>query len=99
MNSIVPEKLLFFCQWNMIVQLLNHSGMTKKSTHRVLGHSLVRSLVHSHRTLIRFHRTARFACALRCAALRSFVRSLARPFTRSGAHGKEVFVYELNASI
>ena len=53
--------------------VLNHSGMTMKSTHKVLGHSLVRSLVHSHRTLIRFLRTARFARALRCA--HSFVRS------------------------
>ena len=63
--------------------------MTMKSTHIVLGHSLVRSLVHS-------HRTARFTRAFRCA--HSFVRSFARPLTRSRVHGKEVFVYELNAS-
>ena len=61
--------------------VLSHSGMTMKSTHRVLGHSLVCSLVHSHRTLICFLHTACFACALRCA--HSFVRSLAR----SRAHG------------
>ena len=33
----------------------------------VMGHSLVRSLVRSHRSLVRSHRTARFARALRCA--------------------------------
>ena len=40
----------------------------------VLGHSLVRSLVRSHRSLPRLLRTARFARALRCA--HSFARSL-----------------------
>ena len=40
----------------------------------VLGHSLVRSLVRSHRSLARLLRTARFARALRCA--HSFARSL-----------------------
>ena len=35
-----------------------------KSTHRVLGHSLLRSLIHSHRSLIRLLRTAPFARAL-----------------------------------
>ena len=40
----------------------------------VLGHSLVRSLVPSHRSLVRLLRTARFARALRCA--HSFARSL-----------------------
>ena len=54
-----------------------------KSTRGVLGHSLVHLLVRSHRSLIRLLRTARFA----------------RPLTRSGAHGKEIYVYELNASI
>ena len=39
-----------------------------------LGHSLVRSLVRSHRSLVRLLRTARFARALRCA--HSFARSL-----------------------
>ena len=48
--------------------------MTMKSTRRVLGHSLLRSLVRSHRSLIRLLRTARFARALRCA--HSFARSL-----------------------
>ena len=57
-----------------------------KSTRKVLGHSLLRS----HRSLIRLLRTARFA---------ALIRSLARSLTRSRAHGKEVHVYELNASI
>ena len=57
---------------------------------RELGHSLAHSLVRSHRSLIRLFRTARSA---------ALIRSLARSLTRSGAHGKEVFVYELNASI
>ena len=51
--------------------------MTIKSTRRVLGHSLLRSLVRSHRSLIRLLRTARFARALCCA------HSLARSLTRS----------------
>ena len=67
--------------------------MTTKSTRGVLGHSLLHSLVRLHRSLVRLLRTARFARALRCA--HSFARSL----THSGAHGKEVFVYEMNASI
>ena len=46
-----------------------------KSTRRVLGHSLVRSLVRSHHSLNRLHRTARFARVLRCA--HSFARWLA----------------------
>ena len=37
--------------------VVNHSGRTMKSTHRVLGHSLVRSLVHSHCTFIHFLRS------------------------------------------
>ena len=69
-----------------------HDGMTMKSTRRVMGHSLLRLLVHSRRSLIRLLRTARFARALRC--FHTFARSLAH----SGAHGKELFVYELNAS-
>ena len=40
----------------------------------VLGHSLVRSLVRSHRSLVRLLRTASFARALHCA--HSFARSL-----------------------
>ena len=129
-----------------------------------MSHSLIRSLVCSHRSLTRLLHTARFACApLRSfarllaqslapalvgewnifvqfsmgpesqwndheidaqsagpftrslalhtrslsphcslcsrASLRSFVRSLARPFTRFRPHGKKVFAYELNASI
>ena len=45
---------------------------TMKSTHRVLGHSLVRSLVHSNRSLIRSLHISRFDRALRCA--HSFAR-------------------------
>ena len=41
----------------------------------VLSHSLVRQLVHSHRSLVRLLRTARFARTLRCA---HFAHSLAR---------------------
>ena len=63
--------------------------MTMKSTRRVLGHSLVRSLVRSHRSLIRFLRIACFTRALCCA------HSLAR----SRAHGKEIYDYKLNASV
>ena len=40
----------------------------------ILGHSLVRSLIRSHRSIFRLLRTARFARALRCA--HSFARSL-----------------------
>ena len=61
--------------------------MTKidASMRRVQGHSLVRSLVRSHCSLIRLLRTARYARALRCA--------------HSLAHGKDEYVYKLNASI
>ena len=48
---------------------------------RVLGHSLVRLLVRSHRSLIHLLRTARFAHALRCA--HSFARSLAHFLTNA----------------
>ena len=41
--------------------------MTKESTPRVLGHSLLHSLVGSHRSFIRSLRTARFARVFRCA--------------------------------
>ena len=68
-----------------------------KSTRKVLGHSLLHSLVRSHRSLIRLLRTARFARALRCA--HSFSRSLTHSLTHSGAHGKEVSGYGMNASI
>ena len=45
----------------------------------LLGHSLVRSLVRSHRSLVRLLQTARFARALRCAhSLAHFAHSLAR---------------------
>ena len=55
-----------------------------KSTRKVLGHSLVRSRVRWYRSLIRLLRTARFARALRCAAL---IRSLVRSLAPSRAHG------------
>ena len=67
--------------------------MTMKSTRRVIGHSILRSLVRSHRSLSRLLRTARFARALRCA--HSFAHSL----THSWARGKVVFVYRRDASI
>ena len=56
-------------------------GMTVKSTRRVLGHLLVRSLVRSHRSLISLLRIGR---AQRCTHL--FARSL----NCSRAHGKEI---------
>ena len=43
-----------------------------------------------------------FACSALLASLArsaALIRSLARSLTHSGAHGKEVHVYELNASI
>ena len=68
--------------------VLNHSGMTYWAIH-----SFTRS----------FTRTAHSFTfsALLCsrAPMRSFICPLARPFTCSRAHGKEVFAYELNASI
>ena len=48
-------------------------------------------------SLISLARSARALCS--CAPLHSSVHLLACPFTHSRAHGKEVFVYELNASI
>ena len=51
---------IFLCNFQSV---LNHSGMTMKLTHRVLGHSLVCSLIHSHCTLIHFLRTALLACS------------------------------------
>ena len=54
----------------------------------VLGHSLDRLFVRSHRSLVRLLRTARFARALRCA--HSLTRSLAH-FAHSLARGKVNF--------
>ena len=51
--------------------------MTKKSTRKVLGHSLVLSLFHSHRT------AHSFACSALLPPLRSFARSLIHSLTRS----------------
>ena len=56
-----------------------------RRAYRVLGHSLVRSLVRSHRSLIRWLRTARFARALRCA--HSFARSLTHSLPSSWERG------------
>ena len=67
--------------------------MAMKSARRVLGHSLVRLLIRSHRPLSRSLRIARFARALRGA------QSCARLLTHSRAHGKEVYVYVMNATI
>ena len=54
---------------------LTHCGLEQPRIEtEVLGHSLVRSLVRSHRSLVRLLWTARFARALRCA--HSFARSL-----------------------
>ena len=63
-----------------------------KSTQRVLGHSLLRAYSLAPHTLLLFH-TACIARALHCAHL------FAHPPTRTRAHGKKVFVHELNASI
>ena len=78
--------------WQTLIQTRNDctmGNMTSESTRGVLDHSLVCS----HCSLIRLLRTARFARALHCA--HSFARSL----TRSRAHGKAVFVTEMNALI
>ena len=64
-----------------------------KWTRRVLGHSLLRSLV---RSLAPFTPSLALHCLLaRSAAL---IRSLAHSLTHSEAHGKEVYVDELDAS-
>ena len=52
-----------------------------KSKYKVLGHSLLSSLVRSHRSLTRFLRTTRFARALRCA--HSLARSLVAELMRN----------------
>ena len=48
-------------------QTLPSGRMNMKSMLRALGHSLVRSLVRSRRSLIRYFCTARFARGLHCA--------------------------------
>ena len=65
------------------------------STHRVLGHALVRPLICSHHSLICLLSTACFAL------LDSFVHSLpiARSLARSRVHGKEGYVHELNVAV
>ena len=69
---------LLACWLACLLECLNasfHSGPDQpKIQNEVLGHSLVRSLVRSNRSLVRLLRTARFARALRCA--HSFACSL-----------------------
>ena len=69
-----------------LTYLCNMGRMTMKLTRRALGHSPICSLVHSHHSLIRLLRTA-------LASIASLTR------TRSRAHGKKAFVYDMNASI
>ena len=66
--------------------------MIQESTRRVLGHSLVPLLVHSHRTL---------ACSgvLASLALSAALNCLLPLSLHSLAHGKEVFHDEMNTSI
>ena len=60
-------------------QLPHYGPKQPRIQTEVLGHSLVRSLVRSHCSLVRLLRTARFACALHCAhSLAHFAHSLAR---------------------
>ena len=56
-----------------------------KSTRRILGHLLLRSVVLSHRSLIRWHRSACFSRALCCA--HSFARSLTHSLRSSRKRG------------
>ena len=58
--------MLEFATSNMISMLHSDPECLEIAT-LVMGHSLVRSLVRSHRSLVRLLRTARFARALRCA--------------------------------
>ena len=71
--------------------------MTMKSTRGVLGQWAIRSSIRL------FARTAHsFACCALLASLASsaaLIRSLARSLAHFKAHGKETFVYKLNASI
>ena len=67
--------------------------MTMKLMRRLLGHSLIHSLICSHRWLICLNCTARFTRALHCAHL------LAHSLTCSWAHGNKKHVDELNVSI
>ena len=63
--------------------------ITMKLTRRVQSHSLLCLLVRSHRSLKRLLRTARIDQALHCV----------HSFAHSRAHGKQIFVHELYASI
>ena len=92
-SSVRSWESEFFMSQNDLV--LSHSALwarTTKNTDEVLGHSLVRSLDRSHRSLVCSLRTTLLA---RSAALtRSLARSL-RSLPRSWERG---FLYEMNAS-
>ena len=68
--------------------------MTMKQTRGVLSHSLVRSLIHSHRSLIHLLNIARFTRALRCA--HSFARSLAPELIGKRLHLNAQISYHFN---
>ena len=92
-NSCKNEDSLWLCHY------CRHRTVGRKYMKlmsRKLGHSLVRLLVGSNRSLIRLLHTARFAHALHS---RAPLRSFARKLTRSRAHGKAVFVYKTNTLI
>ena len=74
--------------------LLRFRPLQSRTTeHRRVEYWAIRSLVLSHCPLICLLGTACFAYALCSAHL------LARSLTRSGAHGKVVFVHRMNASV
>ena len=60
--------------WHLFFSPFHYGRKQPRIQTVVLGHSLVRSLVRSHRSLVRLLRTVRFARALRCA--HSLARSL-----------------------
>ena len=104
--GLVSEKLLEDAPENQDHPLLEFrygnsqptvGWMPVKSTRRVLGHSLVRTLDHSHSSRIRLLRTACFSRALRCT--QAFAHLLARSLMRPRAQGKEAYFFELYASI
>ena len=70
-----------------------------KSTRGVLGLSLGCSLVHLHCSLLQWLCTARFAHSLRSFARFTHELGYAHSLARSRAHGKEIPVFALNASI
>ena len=64
-NSNTTKESCVDLELDVSYLLLLHRGPEQpvKQT-EVLGHSLVRSLVRSHRSLVRLLRTTRFACSL-----------------------------------